>query len=206
MSTERMYWLDPLFSRSRAGLFDATPLRSLVPLLPATPEFGCFDPTRLAAVVDPDEGGGPNDLVPDPITGDVFLFVGVDCATPIDDPSTFQPQPGPESCPEDSQRSLAVNAPVNPVTQNNPQGAPFPADFDGDGDNDQFEVSCVQKEESLDLREAWRSDFKTRLASELVVIERATLIQVPEPRAEVLGAAALAVLGGLRRGRGRRGQ
>jgi len=204
MSTERMYWLDPMFARLRAGLFDATPLRSLIPLLPDAPDFGCFDPTRLAAVVDPEEGVGQNLLVPDPITGDVFLFVGADCATPIDDPSTFEPQPGPESCPEDSQRSLAVNAPANPVNPENPQGAPFSADFDGDGDDDQFEVSCLQKEESLDLREEWRADFKERLASELVVIERATLIQVPEPGAEALGAAALAVLGVLRRGRGRR--
>jgi len=202
-TTERMYWLDPLFVRARPGLFSDTPAQAVVPLLPESPDFGCFDPERLAAVVDPDTGVGPNDLVPDPITGDVFFFVGADCATPID-PGTFMAQPGPETCPEDSQQTLAVDAPINPVTGTNPQGAPFSADFDGDGAADVFELSCPQKEEALDRREAWRADFEARFAPELVVIERATIVEVPEPRAEALAAGALAALLGLRRIRRRR--
>jgi len=199
---ERMYWLDPSFVRARPGLFDVTPVQALPPLLPGTLDFGCFDPTRLAAVVEPDPESELFAPVTDPITQDRFFFVGADCATPIE-PGTFQPQPGPdETCPDDSQLALAVDAPMNPSTEGNPQGVPLRTDFD-DGELDELDLSCPQKAESLERRGEWRADFTARLASELVVVERASVIQVPEPRAEALAAAALAVLLVLRRVRTR---
>jgi len=200
----KMYWLNPIFVRARPGLFADTPLQVDPDLLPADSMFGCFDPDRLSIVVESTGEGAPAlpidgslegiALVSDPITGDFVFFVSEPCTTSIQ-PGTFQPQPGSDpSCPDLSQRVLAADDPLDPVV----------VDADGDGNVDEFEVSCAQLEEALTSREAWRADFKERLASELVVIERATLIQVPEPGAEALGAAALAVLGVLRRGRGRR--
>ena len=190
---EQIYWLSPLFVRSRPGAFDAVPLESEVPLQTAAPDVGCFDPTRLAVVQDPQQGF---QAVQDPLTGD-FFFVSAGCVTqiPLD---TFQPAPGTPSCPDPSQRAEAVNAAMNVVSMSNPCGRPFFADFDGDLEADQFSVSCEEKQEALTSREAWRADFRARLAPELVEIRQARLIQVPEP-----AVAALATLVALRLARRR---
>lgn len=199
---EQLYWLSPTLVRERPGTFDFVPLQSAVPLRAEGMDFGCFDPERLAFVEEsPSEPDGFFRTEVDPISGDVFFFISADCATQIQI-TTFQPEAGPASCPAPSQRATAVDAAMNASMQN-PGGLPDPTDFDGDGEVDEFSVSCEQREAALTSREAWRADFRARLAPELVEIQQARLIQVPEPAAHALAAAAWATLIALRRARRR---
>ena len=168
---DESWWLAP----SLASALTEVPVMNPVPLF-STP-FGCWDPTILAAVVDPVLDTQP---LPDPVFGTSIYPLSGACGTQIPRGSFVQ-DPGPMDCPDLDLLTTGVTGPasLDIVTDTST------------GDFLQFEFTCPDVENALMQRELWRNDFGARLTTELVVIQAANYQTVPEPELSTALVAAV---------------
>ena len=168
---DESWWLAP----SLAGALTEVPVMNPVPLF-STP-FGCWDPTILAAVVNP-----VSDLLPlpDPVFGTSIFPLSGSCGTQIPRGSFVQ-EPGPSNCPDLDQLTTGISGPVSLEIDIDPMTEDFL----------QFEFTCPDVENALMQRELWRNDFGARLTTELVVIQAANYQTVPEPELSTALVAAV---------------
>lgn len=188
---DQVFWLAPELVRTVPGAFGTLPILSPVPLVDPLFDSGCFDPMQLAVAIDPASVGGDGaiELVDDrQLEGEQPNLLSTACGTPLGDPpgAVDDPDENPETCPL---LAAGVEGPVRP----------FFIRTDGMGNRVFSELSCAQHESSDIGRDAWAEDFRSRLASELVRVEDATVTTlVPEPDAALGGGAALLALAALR--------
>jgi len=157
--------------------------------------FGCWDGTQQAGLLDATQLPSLVALV-DPVLSlpppSFFPYiVSAACGTPLANASAFVANPGTPACPDADRLAVAIRGPASKTFTTSPPSF--------------FSLTCAQFRESMTQRALWRAAFKADFHQLPVFVQTTALHVVPEPRAALAQAVALACLGLLARRPRRRG-
>jgi hypothetical protein len=155
------WWLAPRLGSALGKV----PVQQAVPFLPTA--FGCWDPTDLAIVVDPEADTTP---LPDYVLGTWLFPLSGACGTRIPRGS-FTENAGSASCPANDRLTIGVSGLNSLWIRLDPST----------NDYLQYEFTCEETTEAVTQRGLWRDDYGARVQPELVVLEAARYQTVPEP-------------------------
>jgi cyclophilin family peptidyl-prolyl cis-trans isomerase len=136
---------------------------------------GCFDPTKLAGLVNTSQ----TEYLRDPINVAFFhLLVSGACGTLLASGGDYMEDPSQTACPSNDEPALQLIETMGSVTEG----------------TDWYQLTCDEIEASL---AATRSTAMPQVVAQLAVIETAT--NLPEPSSAALAASALLALAALSR-------